>query len=152
MIKRRALALAALLPPVAANSLARAQGQDRTLTIGAGAPVTTTDPHFHNVGPNNALTMHIFDRLVERDGQSRMRPSLAESWRTVSDTEWEFKLRQGVTWHDGKPFTADDVVFTFSRVPNVPNSPGGFGGFLRAIARVEVISQAPRWRTGLRAG
>ncbi|WP_421995746.1 ABC transporter substrate-binding protein [Roseococcus sp.] len=140
MIKRRTLALAALVPPAAATVQVRAQGtaQDRILTIGAGAPVTTTDPHFHNVGPNNALTMHIFDRLVERDGQSRMRPALAESWRVVSDTEWEFKLRAGVTWHDGKPFTADDVVFTFSRVPNVANSPGGFGGFLRAIARVEV--------------
>ena len=134
MFKRRDLALAALVTP----AVARAQGQDRTLTIGAGAPVTTTDPHFHNVGPNNALTMHIFDRLVERDGRSRPHPSLAESWRPVSDTEWEFKLREGVTWHDGRPFTAEDVVFTFSRVPNVPNSPGGFGGFLRAIARTEV--------------
>ena len=41
----------------------------QTLTVGLGAPVTTIDPHFHNVGPNNALTNHIFDRLVERDGQ-----------------------------------------------------------------------------------
>lgn len=111
----------------------------QTLTVGSAAPVTTIDPHFHNVGPNNALTMHIFDRLVERDGRARPHPSLAESWRVVSDTVWEFKLRQGVTWHDGRPFTADDVVFTFSRVPNVPNSPGGFQGFLRAIERVEVV-------------
>ncbi|NMJ44159.1 ABC transporter substrate-binding protein [Roseomonas sp. JC162] len=111
----------------------------QTLTLGSAAPVTTIDPHFHNVGPNNALTMHIFDRLVERDSRARPHPSLAESWRVVSETVWEFKLRQGVTWHDGRPFTADDVVFTFSRVPNVPNSPGGFQGFLRAIERVEVV-------------
>jgi len=109
----------------------------QTLTVGLAAPVTTIDPHFHNVGPNNALTMHIFDRLVERDGRARPHPSLAESWRVIDDTTWEFKLRRGVTWHDGRPFTADDVVFTFSRVPNVPNSPGGFQGFLRAITRVE---------------
>jgi peptide/nickel transport system substrate-binding protein len=83
--------------------------------------------------------MHIFDRLVERDARARPHPSLAESWRVVSERVWEFKLRQGVTWHDGRPFTADDVVFTFSRVPNVPNSPGGFQGFLRAIERVEVV-------------
>jgi peptide/nickel transport system substrate-binding protein len=138
MIKRRALALAALLPSAAAQAQGQAAGQDRTLTIGAGAPVTTIDPHFHNVGPNNALTMHIFDRLVERDGQSRPYPSLATSWTPITDTEWEFKLREGVAWHDGRPFTADDVAFTFSRVPNVPNSPGGFGGFLRAISRTEV--------------
>jgi peptide/nickel transport system substrate-binding protein len=123
-----ALAIAAAAPVAA-----------QTLTLGSAAPVTTIDPHFHNLGPNNALTMHIFDRLVERDGRARPRPSLAESWRVVSDTVWEFRLRQGVTWHDGRPFTADDVVFTFARVPNVPNSPGGFQGFLRAITRVEVV-------------
>ncbi|WP_424813661.1 ABC transporter substrate-binding protein [Roseococcus sp. YIM B11640] len=130
MFRKLSMALAGLGFCAAASA--------QTLTIGAGAPVTTTDPHFHNLGPNNALTMHIFDRLVERDGRSRMRPALAESWRAISETEWEFKLRPGVTWHDGRPFTADDVVFTFQRVPNVPNSPGGFGGFLRAISRVEV--------------
>ncbi|WP_349292628.1 ABC transporter substrate-binding protein [Sediminicoccus sp. KRV36] len=112
----------------------------QTLGVGSGAPVTTIDPHFHNVGPNNALTMHIFDRLIERDGRARPHPSLATAWRPVSDTIWEMELRQGVTWHDGRPFTADDVVFTFGRVPNVPNSPGGFGGFLRAIQRVEVVN------------
>lgn len=120
-------------------ALLAAPAMAQTLTIGSAAPVTTIDPHFHNVGPNNALTMHIFDRLVERDGRARPHPSLAVSWRVLSDTVWEFKLREGVTWHDGRPFTADDVVFTFSRVPNVPNSPGGFQGFLRAISRVEVV-------------
>jgi peptide/nickel transport system substrate-binding protein len=57
----------------------------------------------------------------------------------VSDTVWEFKLRPGVKWHDGRDFTADDVAFTIQRAPNVPGSPGGFGGFLRAIQRVEVV-------------
>jgi peptide/nickel transport system substrate-binding protein len=122
-----------------ALSLCASTAMAQTLTIGSAAPVTTIDPHFHNVGPNNALTMHIFDRLVERDGRARPHASLAASWRVVSDTVWEFKLREGVTWHDGRPFTADDVVFTFARVPNVPNSPGGFQGFLRAITRVEVV-------------
>jgi peptide/nickel transport system substrate-binding protein len=111
----------------------------QTLTIGVGTAATSIDPHFHNNGPNNSLTMHVFDRLVERDGRAQPTPALAESWKTLSDTEWEFRLRQGVRWHDGRDFTADDVVFTFERVPNVPNSPGGFGGFLRAIQRVEVI-------------
>jgi peptide/nickel transport system substrate-binding protein len=134
---RRALAAAAGIAALALGFAAPAATQ--TLTIGSAAPVTTIDPHFHNVGPNNALGMHIFDRLVERDGRARPRPSLAESWRVVSERVWEFKLRQGVTWHDGRPFTADDVVFTFARVPNVPNSPGGFQGFLRAIERVEVV-------------
>jgi peptide/nickel transport system substrate-binding protein len=127
-----------LLAALIALPFALSAPSAQTLTVGIAAPVTTIDPHFHNVGPNNALTHHVFDRLVERDERARPQPSLAESWRVVSETVWEFKLRRGVTWHDGKPFTADDVVFTFARVQaGIPNSPGGFGGFLRAIAKVE---------------
>ena len=129
MIRALALSLALAWPAAA-----------QVLNLGSAAPVSSIDPHFHNVGPNNALTMHIFDRLVERDGRSQMRPGLATAWRPVSDTEWEFTLRPGVLWHDGRPFDASDVVFTFSRVPNVANSPGGFGGFLREVKRVEVLS------------
>ena len=130
MLRQLAAALAVLALPFAAHA--------QTLNIGAAAPVTTIDPHFHNMGPNNALAMHLFDKLVERDGQSRLRPGLATSWRAISDNEWEFVLREGVTWHDGRPFTADDILFSFARIPDVPNSPGGFGGFLRLIERVEV--------------
>ncbi|WP_421995744.1 ABC transporter substrate-binding protein [Roseococcus sp.] len=134
MLKKLAATLAVLAPVTVSAQTLSAQ----TLTIGAAAPVTTIDPHFHNMGPNNALSMHIFDKLVERDGQSRLHPALATSWRAISDTEWEFKLRQGVTWHDGRPFTADDIAFSFARIPDVPNSPGGFGGFLRLVERIEV--------------
>jgi len=111
----------------------------QNLTIGIGGSPTSLDPHFYNASPNISLTMHIFDRLVEQDARARIQPSLAESWRAVSDTLWEFKLRPGVKWHDGRDFTADDVAFTIERAPNVPNSPGGFGGFVRAIQRVEVV-------------
>jgi peptide/nickel transport system substrate-binding protein len=111
----------------------------QTLTLGYAAVVSTMDPHFHNLGPNNAVGMHVFDRLVERDGRARPRPSLAEDYRALSETLWEFKLRRGVQWHDGRDFTAGDVAFTFERAPHVPNSPGGFGGFLRAISRVEIL-------------
>ncbi|WP_159995473.1 ABC transporter substrate-binding protein [Roseomonas sp. 18066] len=123
------LLLAAAAPPAAAQ----------TLRIGVGAPATSLDPHFHNNGPNNALTMHLFDRLVERDAQARPQPALAESWTQISDTVWEFCLRRGVAWHDGRPFTADDVLFSFERAPLVPNSPGGFGAFLRMVAKAEAV-------------
>ncbi|MBR0648895.1 ABC transporter substrate-binding protein [Roseomonas terrae] len=111
----------------------------QNLTMGAGAPATSLDPHFFNAAPNSSVAAHIFSRLVERDAQVRPQPGLAESWRPISETVWEFKLRPGVKWHDGRDFTADDVVFTFERAPNVPNSPGGFGGFLRMVSRVEVV-------------
>ena len=125
----------ALLLATALASPAAAQ----TLTMGAGAPSTSLDPHFFNAAPNGSVASHIFSRLVERDAQVRPQPGLAESWRAISPTVWEFRLRPGVKWHDGRDFTADDVVFTFERAPNVPNSPGGFGGFLRMVERVEVV-------------
>ena len=68
----------------------------------------------------------IFDRLVNTDGQSRMVPGLATEWRAVEPNVWEFKLRPGVRFHNGQEFTAEDVAFTFARVPNVPNSPSSF--------------------------
>jgi len=127
---RAAALAAALLPlPVAAQ----------TLTMGIGASVTSADPHFFNASPNFSYALHVFDSLVERDARAALIPGLAESWKATSDTTWEFKLRQGVTWHDGRPFTAADVLFTLERAPNVPNSPGGFQGFVRAIKSAEAI-------------
>lgn len=134
IVTRCRLALTMALA-VAAPGMAAAQ----VLTIGNASTVTTIDPHYHNLGPNNALGMHIFDTLIWRDARARAHPMLAESITAVSDRLWELKLRRGVTWHDGRPFTADDVVFTFERVPQVQNSPGSFIGFLRAIERVEVV-------------
>ncbi|WP_270935358.1 ABC transporter substrate-binding protein [Falsiroseomonas oryzae] len=134
---RRALLAAPLAIPLAASLPAAALAQN--LTIGIGGSPTSLDPHFYNASPNISLTMHLFDRLVEQDAQARIQPSLAESWRALSDTVWEFKLRAGVKWHDGRDFTADDVAFTIERVPNVQNSPGSFAGFVRAIQRVEIV-------------
>ncbi len=114
-------------------------GAATVLNIGIGGAVTSIDPHFYNAAPNNALAMHLFDFLVGRDARAQPYPGLAESWRAVEPTVWEFKLRPGVKWHDGRDFTADDVAFSLGRAPNVPNSPGGMGGFVRAITKVEVV-------------
>ncbi|BBY52630.1 ABC transporter substrate-binding protein [Mycolicibacterium arabiense] len=60
---------------------------------------------------------NVFDTLVEPDENLEMQPALAESW-TVSPDQltWTFRLRDGVTWHDGSPFTADDVVYSYRRI------------------------------------
>jgi peptide/nickel transport system substrate-binding protein len=122
-----------------ALALAAAPAAAQNLTIGIGGSPTSLDPHFYNASPNISLTQHLFDRLVEQDARARLRPMLAESWRAVEPTVWEFKLRAGVKWHDGRDFTADDVAFTIGRVPTVRNSPGTFAGLIRAITRVEVV-------------
>ncbi|WP_421989099.1 ABC transporter substrate-binding protein [Roseococcus sp.] len=119
---------------------AEAQGTNQNLTIGVGGAFTTMDPHFYNASPNASLSSHVFEPLVVRDARAALTPGLAESWRTISDTVWEFRLRAGVKWHDGRDLTADDVAFTIARVPNVPNTAGSFGGYVRAISRVEVVN------------
>ncbi|MEO1542163.1 MAG: ABC transporter substrate-binding protein, partial [Pseudomonadota bacterium] len=88
------------------------------LTIALAAEPTSMDPHFHNLGPNNAMTLHIFDRLVDQDEKQRLIPGLAVSWQPIDDLTWEFKLREGVTFHDGSAFNADDVVCTIERAPD----------------------------------
>ncbi|MDP6814811.1 MAG: ABC transporter substrate-binding protein, partial [Alphaproteobacteria bacterium] len=118
------LALAALL--VAGFALPLAV-QAKELKVGLKAEPSSIDPHYHNLGPNNALAREVFDRLIMPDETQQLLPGLATSWKAVDDLTWEFKLRQGVKFHDGSDFTADDVVFTFDRAPNVPNSPSSFG-------------------------
>ncbi len=68
-----------------------------------------------------------------------MIPGLATSWKTIDDTTWEFKLRKGVKFHDGTELTAEDVVFSIDRVPNVPNSPGPFSAYTKAIVAKEIV-------------
>ena len=128
----------------AASGVALAQN----LTVATGAPPTSVDPHFYNAAPNFALSMHIFDRLVERDAEVKAYPGLAASWEAIAPTVWEFKLRPGVTWHDGTPFTAEDVAFSIARPPTVPNSPASFSPFVRAIQRTEIVdSHTVRFHT-----
>jgi len=103
----------------------------KPLTIGLASEPTAMDPHFHNLSPNNSLLSHIHEPLVRQDHSQKLIPGLAESWKAIDDTTWEFKLRKGVTFHDGTPFTADDVVFTFERAPDVEGSPSSFGTYTK---------------------
>jgi peptide/nickel transport system substrate-binding protein len=108
------------------------------LRIGLAAEPTAMDPHYHNLSPNNSLLSHVFESLVDQDERQRLKPGLAESWKAIDDTTWEFKLRRNVRFHDGTPFTADDVVFSFERAPNVEGSPGSFGVYARGKTFVKV--------------
>ena len=118
---------------------AHAAPKEREVSVGLQAAITSIDPHYHNLSPNNSLLLHIFEPLVKRDANQKMIPALATSWRAIDDLTWEFKLRKGVKFHDGTPFTAEDVVATYKRVPNVPNSPSSFATFTKPIVETKVV-------------
>jgi len=110
------------------------------LVIAVASEATSMDPHFHNTGNNNQIMRHIYDRLINQGPNQELLPGLAESWGPTDDPNvWEFNLRQGVTFHDGMPFTAADVAFTLGRAGDVPNSPSGYGTYTADIASVEVV-------------
>jgi len=86
-----------------------------TFKYSTSGDIMTIDPHSQNEGPNNAMKNNIFECLVHRDYNLQVEPSLATRWEVINPTTWRFYLRKGVKFHEGEPFTADDVVFSFKR-------------------------------------
>src|ERR1700760_3890994 len=79
----------------------------QTLKVAVSSPVTSIDPHYHNLAPNISLSTQIFNRLVEMDEHAHLVPGLAESWKLVAPNTWELKLRDA-KFPNGNAFTADD--------------------------------------------
>jgi peptide/nickel transport system substrate-binding protein len=111
----------------------------QNLRIGMQSPPSTLDPHWLLNLANTGALRNIYETLVFRDDQMRLRPGLAESWRVVDEKTWEFKLRPGVRFHDGSPLTSADVVASFQRVPNVPGNPNPYTIYLSGVTRVEPV-------------
>jgi peptide/nickel transport system substrate-binding protein len=134
-----------LLAAILAASAARAAD----LRVGMSADVTSIDPHFVNITPNNNVAWHIFEALTHVDENARLIPGLAESWRPVDQTTWEFRLRKGVRFHDGTELTAEDVAFSIERPASLTTSPGPFTTFTRPIVAKEIVDRHTiRLKTG----
>ena len=106
-----------LLASVAlAAALAAAPASAQTLRWAAQNDILTMDPHSQNHATTNAILMHAYEGLVRYDDKYQVQPALATKWTFISPTQVRFELRKGVKFHDGTPFTADDVVFSFGRI------------------------------------
>jgi peptide/nickel transport system substrate-binding protein len=105
------LAAAALL-----GAAALVPVQATTLRWAAQNDILTLDPHSQNHATTNAILMHSYEGLTRYDAKYEVEPSLATKWTYISPTQVRFELRKGVKFHDGSPFTADDVIFTFGRI------------------------------------
>lgn len=120
--------------PAAALAIA-APAVAEEVVIAVATEPTSLDPLFQALGSNHELAKHAFNSLVEPGPMYELLPGLAESWGPTDDPlVWEFKLRKGVKFHNGEPFTARDVAFTYERAPNVPNAPSTYK---RRTAKVE---------------
>jgi peptide/nickel transport system substrate-binding protein len=109
------------------------------LTIGRATEQNSLDPQFSDLGNDVATAENMFESMIEFDSKLRIHPSLAVSWKLLDPLTWEIKLRPGVTFHDGTPFTGDDVAFSLQRARDVPNSPGPLASFVRPVKQTEVI-------------
>ncbi|UFN48539.1 ABC transporter substrate-binding protein [Roseomonas sp. OT10] len=130
LVRRLALGLSLLAagPALAQN-----------LSIGIQSPPSTLDPHWLLNLSNTGALRNIYETLVARDAKMQLRPALAESWRVLDDTTWEFRLRPGVRFHDGAPLTSADVVASLQRVPNVPGNPNPYTVYLAGVTGVEAV-------------
>ena len=114
-----------------------ARAQDSTMGMRSGP--LSIDPHFSSAGQHASALRNVFDALVRRSADMKLEPNLAESWSRVDDVTWEFRLRRDVRWHDGTPFTANDVKFSVERIPTVVAGTGGLGAYVRSIRETVVV-------------
>ncbi len=129
-MKLRALIVAA------AAVLTFTVAQAQTLRWAAQNDILTLDPHSQNHATTNAILAHAYEGLTRYSAKYEVEPALATKWTYISPTQVRFELRKGVKFHDGTPFTADDVVFSFGRIKQ-PN--GTMGIYVTGINEVRKI-------------
>jgi peptide/nickel transport system substrate-binding protein len=109
----------------------------RTVRWAAAGDPNTMDPHSQNLGTVTMVLQQIYDALINRNADLTLRPGLATSWEQVEPTRWRFVLRQGVRFHEGQAFTADDVVFSIHRALQRTSN---YGIFVDTVLRAERVN------------
>ena len=93
-----------------------------SLRIGLPGIPSSLDPHLQSENVAQTVSGNIFETLVTFDSDMRLRPQLAETWDNPSDRVWRFSLRSGITFHDGRPLTVNDVIASLQRAMDHPDS------------------------------
>ena len=124
---------------IAALSLAAAAAQAVTLRVSNQGDVQSMDPHSLNESLQLSFMGNVYESLVVRGKDMSVQPLLATTWSQTSPTVWRFELRKGVKFHDGSPFTADDVVFSFKRAADAGSD---MRGYVAPVKEVRKISES----------
>src|SRR5215470_8253193 len=113
-MKLKTIALALVLAAASALSADAA-----TVRFAFQGELKSLDSYSLNESFTLGMLGNVYEGLTKRDKDLKIIPGLAESWEQVEPTRWRFHLRKGVKFHNGEPFTADDVVFSAERVVGV---------------------------------
>jgi peptide/nickel transport system substrate-binding protein len=125
-----------------------AGAQAQTVRIGNQGDALSMDPHSLNESLQLSVTGNVYEPLVGRDKNLALAPALATSWKQTSPSVWRFELRKGVKFHDGTPFTADDVLFTFARATGEGSDMKSYTNDVKEVRKVgdyvvEIETKAP---------
>jgi peptide/nickel transport system substrate-binding protein len=134
---------AAFLNPYWLRNAVAQEGQPGgSITVVTEADWVDMDPHLNGLFAARQASQFAYESLTQFDDNLNPIPALAESWESNEDsTVFTFKLRQGVTWHDGSPFTAEDVTYSFDRVLNPDNGAAG-RSTVAIIESIEIVDPA----------
>ena len=142
----RILALA-LLTSSAMSLAATGSCGAASLRYGGTTPPLTMDPHATNDFVTAGIVRQTYDSLVGLDNAMELEPGVATAWAPVDPSTWRFTIRQGVTFHDGSPMTAEDVAFSIMRQKEAPLYKALYGGIKSATVvnptTVDVVSATP---------
>ena len=108
-----------------------------TLRIGNQGDALSMDPHSLNESLQLTVVENVYESLVTRDANYKLAPLLATSWKQTAPTVWRFNLRKGVKFHDGTPFTADDVIFSYERAKGEGSDMKSYVGQFKEIKKID---------------
>jgi peptide/nickel transport system substrate-binding protein len=144
-MRRVPLAFAAALLGALLAAPAQAQGQAHPRRVAEGRVVmglatapSGLDPHAYAANTDASVHVNIYESLVRLSAEGQVQPALATAWRVEDGLAWDFTLREGVAFHDGTPFTAEDVAASFARAAGLKTSLRGLASKLQAITAVEL--------------
>jgi peptide/nickel transport system substrate-binding protein len=112
----------------------------RRLSMALTTAPASLDPHYHDSFTSTQALLQIYSQLRVQDATGALRPGLATTCVALDDTTWELTLRQGVTFHDGTPFEAEDIPFSFERVRRLTPALSSFQANVRDIQAVEIVN------------
>ena len=133
---RRLRSLTLCLAACFAASAVHAQ----TLRWASQGDAQTMDPYSQNELLTNAMNGQVYETLVSRGKTMQLEPALATEWQQASPTQWRLKLRPNVKFHDGSPFSADDVLFSIQRAKEASSDIAVYANAVGAPKKVDALT------------